>query len=212
MRASTAVLSASISIPCCRFPPSCPLGPSPHSQQQFSLWARSPVPMHQLPASLHTCEHMSQSRAHRAEIWTGPSVHFSFCPVCHRSATSPSSDSLKCFPPVPIDFPVERGFPLIRESLLCFSSPNLGCRSHPASSPPPPSPFFFFCPTQLCRDLYSLFWCPRSSASFQLVFCENCCIYRCIPDAFVERDELHFHLLLRHLKSPIPSSYLKLAH
>ena len=53
----------------------------------------------------------------------------------------------------------------------------------------------FFHPTQLCRDLYSPFQCPRSSASFQLVFCENCCIYRCIPDASVERDELHVHLL-----------------
>ena len=38
--------------------------------------------------------------------------------------------------------------------------------------------FFFFCPTQLCRDVYSPFWCPRSSASFQPVSCENCCIYR----------------------------------
>ena len=38
--------------------------------------------------------------------------------------------------------PTERGFPRIRESLLCFSSPTLGSRSHPTSSPPP-SPFFF---------------------------------------------------------------------
>ena len=79
----------------------------------------------------------------------GQSVYFSLCPVCHRSAASPSSNSLKCFPSVLVDFPVregfsslERGFPRIRESLLCFSSHALGCRSHSASSPPP-SPFLF---------------------------------------------------------------------
>ena len=55
-------------------------------------------------------------------------------------------------------------------------------------------------PFQLWRDLYSPFWSPGSSASFQPVFCENCCIYRCIPNASVERDELHVHLLLRHLE------------
>ena len=58
-----------------------------------------------------------------------------------------------------------------------------------------------FHPTQLCRDLYSPFWCPRSSPSFQPVFCENCCICRCIPDASMERGELHIHLLLCHLES-----------
>ena len=41
--------------------------------------------------------------------WYAPSAYFSLCPVCHRSATSPSSDSLKCFPSVPIEFPVREG-------------------------------------------------------------------------------------------------------
>ena len=54
----------------------------------------------------------------------GPSVYFPLCPICHRSAASPSSNGLKCFPSVLIDFPVERVFPQIRESLLCFSSPT----------------------------------------------------------------------------------------
>ena len=88
--------------------------------------------------------------------------------------------------------PSERGFPQVRESLLCFRSPTPGHRFCPTSSHP----------TQLCRDLCSPFWCPRSSVSVQLVFCENCCIYRCIPDASVERDELHIFLLLHHLYSP----------
>ena len=34
---------------------------------------------------------------------------FSLCPVCHRSATSPTSDSIKCFPSVPVYFPVREG-------------------------------------------------------------------------------------------------------
>ena len=33
----------------------------------------------------------------------------------------------------------------------------------------------------------------------QLVFCMHFCVWRCIPDVFVERDVLHIHLLLRHL-------------
>ena len=51
-------------------PPSHLLSLSPHSQQQFSLWACSPIPTHQLPAPLHTCEHTSQSGACRAVVWT----------------------------------------------------------------------------------------------------------------------------------------------
>ena len=93
----------------------------------------------------------------------------------------------------------ERGFPEFR-NLSSASAPP------PRGAGPIPLPLLlllssFFHPTQLCRDLYSPFPCPGSSASFQLVFCENCCIYRCIPDASTERDELHIHLLLCHLDS-----------
>ena len=48
----------------------------------------------------------------------GLSVYFSFCPVCHGSATSSSSDSLKCFSSVPVDFSVGEEV-----------SPNLGISS-----------------------------------------------------------------------------------
>ena len=64
------VQSSSISIPCCGFPPSHLLSPSPHSQQHFLHWVCSPIPVHQLPAPLHTCEHMLQSEAHRAVVRT----------------------------------------------------------------------------------------------------------------------------------------------
>lgn len=42
----------------------------------------------------------------------------------------------------------------------------------------------------------------NSSASFQLVFCENCSTCRCVFDVFVGRDEL----LLCHLDHP-PNHY-----
>ena len=85
-----------------------------------------------------------------------------------------------------------------------------GCRNLSSVSAPPwgtdpillPLLFFFpsfFHSTQLCGDLSCPFWCPRSSASVQPVFCENCSICRCILDAFVERDELHV-LLLHQLR------------
>ena len=84
--------------------------------------------------------------------------------------------------------PLVMGLPWMREPLPSFSSP--------------PGSFFFpsfFHPTQLRGDLSCPFWCPRSSASVQLVFCENCSICRCILDAFVERDELRILPLLHHL-------------
>ena len=96
----------------------------------------------------------------------------------------------------------ERGFPEFR-NLSSASAPLPHC----AGPIPLPLLLFllsFFPSYQLCRELYSLFQCPRSSASFQVVFCENFCIYRCIPDVSVERDDLHIHLLLHHLGTPGP--------
>ena len=100
--------------------------------------------------------------------------------------------------------PSERGFPFQRGGFPYFGiSPllQLPCLRVQVLSRFLSSSFslLFFHPTQLCRGLYSPFWCPRSSASVQPVVCENCCIYRCIPDASVERGELHVLLLLRQL-------------
>ena len=36
-------------------------------------------------------------------------MQFSLCPICHRSAVTPSSDSLKCFLSVPSDFTIGEG-------------------------------------------------------------------------------------------------------
>lgn len=62
------------------------------------------------------------------------------------------------------------------------------------------SPSSFFHPTQLFRDFFCPFWCPRSSANDQPVFCENCFICRCILNAFVEKNEFHVLLLVREIK------------
>ena len=67
----------------------------------------------------------------------------------------------------------------MQEPLLCFSS------RPPRGADPVLLPLLFFFPsffhpTQLCRDLSCPFQCPRSFASVQLMFCENCLICRCI--------------------------------
>ena len=55
----------------------------------------------------------------------------------------------------------------------------------------------------------SFYWVLRGSIYFvhwsstpvfsQLMFCMHFCVWRCIPDVSVNRDELHIHLLLCHL-------------
>ena len=203
--ASMAVQSSSIGIPCCRFPPSCPLSQSPHSQQQFLLRTCSPSPMHQLPGPLNTCEHMSQSGSCKAMVQT----------VCVFLILS-HLPQIGCFtlfqqpqmlPFCPSRFPhLMGGFLLHRVGFCKFGNLYFASAPLPWDAGPILLPLLlllpsFLHPSQLCRDLYRPFWCPRSSASFQLVFCENCCICRCIPDASVERDELYVHLLLCHLES-----------
>ena len=69
-------------------------------------------------------------------------------------------------------------------------------------------PSSFFCPTWLRGDLVYPFRCPRSSASVQQVLCENCSICRCIPDVYVQRDELPVLLLLCHLGKPRNQTFI----
>ena len=61
---------------------------------------------------------------------------------------------------------------------------------------PVPMPFSPDYPV-MWRSVLQL-WSYRSSASFQLVFCEQCSTWRCIFDVFVRKGELHI-LLLCHL-------------
>ena len=79
----------------------------------------SPQPTAVLTLGLFSSPHALAPRP-LAHLWTHVPVGtlrapvqivcVSLCPVCHRSAASASSDSLKCFPSVPIDFPIG-GFP-----------------------------------------------------------------------------------------------------
>ena len=46
---------------------------------------------------------------------------------------------------------------------------------------------------------YILFHWSGTPAGSQLVFCMHFCVWRCIPDVSVERDELCIHQLLHHL-------------
>ena len=82
----------------------------------------------------------------------------------------------------------------------CLSSPShqgqvqsccLSCSRH-----------YFLHPTEFRVVLYILSQCSGIPARCQLLFCKISCGWRCSPDVAVERDVLHFHLLLRHLLSP----------
>ena len=131
--------SSSIGIPCCRFPPSRPLSPSPHSQQQFLLWACSSIPMHQLPDPLHTCEHTSQSGAHRAVVRTV----CVFLTLSHLPQISPFTlfRQLQMLPVCPTQSPHQRGgFPEFRK-LSSASSPL------PQGAGPIPLPLLLLLPS-----------------------------------------------------------------
>ena len=82
-----------------------------------------------------------------------------------------------------------------------FSSPPPGpltrCRSSP-SHPPLFSLLPSFC-WVLRGSVYS-FLVVNTPAHSQHVFCKIC-VWRCLPDASVERDVLHVHLLSHHLVS-----------
>ena len=75
---------------------------------------------------------------------------------------------------------------------------TLRYRSNPTHSALP-SPFSLL-PIKLCMDLYIPFQWSGIPVSIQLVLCEIC-ICRCVPDASVEREVLHVHLLLHYLVS-----------
>ena len=55
---------------------------------------------------------------------------------------------------------------------------------------------YFLCPAKFCMVLYIFFWWSGTPAHSQLVFCNIFCVWKYIPDASVERDVLHVHLLL----------------
>ena len=114
-----------------------------------------------------------------------------------------ATDQLFHPPPRPSDAPLlsqlispSGGFPTCGN--LSSSAPHKGCRFHPTSSPLL-FPFFFLSSYLVMWRSFLSFLASKSSASVQLVLCENCSICRCILDAFVKREKLHLLLLLHHL-------------
>ena len=107
-----------------RSPPSRPIGPSPHSQQQTLPWDCSPIPMLLVPATVCTVGYTSQSRA--LGLWHGLSMCFSLHSDCHKSMTllhSPITSNA---------FPLSQTIPPMEGSHLYFSSSTP--QSHSLSS------------------------------------------------------------------------------
>ena len=144
-----------------------------------SLHSSSQMP--HIPVDLHPCLGHIRLR-HRLSVW------FSLRSDSHRWAAS-LSDSLRRFPSAPtccpnvensslLQFPHHVGAGLIPLTILLFL----------------PS---FLCPTRFHVYLCIPFWWLRTPANSELMLCEIC-VWRCIPEAAVERDALYIHLLLRH--------------
>ena len=128
-----------------RSPPSHPLRLSPQNKQQSLPWGCSPIPMLQLPATMHTKELSSLTGAHRAVAWI---VYVLLTPfrLSQINDTASLSNSFKCF-----------------SSISNYSS-------HGGISPllqlfHPSVPLSVFCcfpsflhPTEFCVDQYIPFW------------------------------------------------------
>ena len=93
-------------------PPSPPVDPSLHSQQQPSPWGCSTIPKLQLPAAAPSRGPASLSRVRMAAART---VWFSFHSGCHRSAVSLSALNVS---------PLTQTVALMWGSDPCFSSPT----------------------------------------------------------------------------------------
>ena len=157
-----AVQFSSISIPCCGFPPSHSLKPSPHSQQQSLLQVCSLIPMLQVPVPVCTGGHTSPSRAHRAMVQT-ICVVFTLSSLPHIGLFTLLQQP-QMLPFCPNWFPCWwRGFPRCGSLSSASAPPTQG--AGPVLLPLLLLLPSFFHPTQLYGDLYSPFWCPRFSAS-----------------------------------------------
>ena len=181
---STSILFAEL------LPPSCCLRMSPHSQPQSSAWVWSPNPTFQHPAlvcsSGHTLRLGGQGWGQQP-VYRSHSVLHTGCCVLFPQRMSLSF--------CPNWAPPSEGLPWMWRPLL--------------SSDPPwvlrvPSRFFssLILLSYLAQQesflsfQVSKFLCPCSAG-----FCENFSTSRCIPNAFVERDELHVFQILCHLDS-----------
>ena len=175
-----AVWASSMSIPSCGAPFSCPLILSPQGQEQSSPWICSPNPTFQHPIPISTDKYIFQARSHRSVAWT-------ICVCLTLSSCLPQTSCCSLlwqspkFPFCPIWSP------------YCWGSFS-ACRTIPLLQPS-----LFFHLTLLFGDCFCPFRYPSSSASAQVVICENGSICRYILDEFVGTDDLHTFLLLHYL-------------
>ena len=170
-------------------PPSHPLYPSLHSQQQPSPWDCSTNPKFQLPATVLPGDLCSC----QGYLWLkqGLSDSLSTYPAAQTSCFTPS---LKCFSSVSDNCPDVGIGPLLQFShplssvlvlqiLLFFSH-------------------LFFLPPEFCEVPYILSHWSGTPVSSQLVFCMHFWVSRCISDVSMVRDVLHIYLFLHHLLLP----------
>ena len=149
-----------------RSPPSHPLNPSLHSQQQPSPWDCSIIPKLQLPAAAPSRGPAFLSRVYMAVART---VWFSFHLGCHQSAVSLSALNVS---------PLTQTIAPVWGSDPCFSSPPMEGRSSPANTPVFPHSSFvllslawfyiFFSTDQVL--LSALSWCSACTCVSEGVF------------------------------------------
>ena len=140
----------------------------------------SPLPLHFL-RDLHPC-------LGYVWLWQRWCELFLFYSECHRSAAS-FSNSIKCFTSVPSICP-----DVWIWLLLQFPQPQEQIQSYSLSSCIP----YFLHPTEFCMIQYIIFCWAGTPAHSQLVFCKIC-VWRHIPDVFMERDILYIHIPLHFL-------------
>ena len=142
-----------------RSPPLCPLGcVSSGLHPAFQSLCSSSQPLN-VPGDLSPCPGCVGLR-HGLSVW------FSLHSECHRPAAS-CSDSVKCCPSVPNNFPDMGILPPLQ-----FPQP-------PGAGPVSLTLLFFSSflhPTKFCMDLYIPIQWSGTPACCQLVFCENFCI------------------------------------
>ena len=153
------------------------------SQQQPSPWDHSTIPKLQLPATVPSREPMSLSGVYMAMART---IWFSFHLGCPRSAVSLSA--LIVFPLTQTIAPMWGSDPPFSSATSVGPVLTTLLFSHLV-----PSSY-----RVLHGSIYS-FWWSGTPAHSQLVFCMHFSVWRCIPDASMERDVLHVHLLLRQV-------------
>lgn len=129
---------------------------------------------HALASPLCTPVHMCSSPGYVQFVGYRLSVWFLLYPDCHRSAASSSSNSLKCFPSVPVDFP-RCNNPFSASAPRPWGSGSVLLALLLPSN---------FRPTQLCMDPYGPFRWSRTLAN----------ISQCSVRTVVSVDRFLMHL------------------